>query len=292
MTEVRLPNGLDIVCQSPTEALFFYEDLFEKQVYFRNGITLPEDACVFDVGSNIGMFMLSVHFLCVRPRLFCFEPAPPLYRILDENRRRHGVDATLHNFGISDEETTASFTFYPQSSGMSSFHGDLDEERQVLRSLMENQRDHGMPGMEAVMKHADDLLEARLQSTALTCQLRRLSDVIAEHGISTIDLLKIDVQKCEMEVLHGLSEEDWPKIKQIVVEVHDTEGRVEAMNALLHEHGYRVLAEQDTLYEGTGIYNLYAHRPLSSSASAATAAAARLARRKARNRTHQRRPHS
>ncbi len=79
-----------------------------------------------------------------------------------------------------------------------------------------------------------------------------------EYGVERIDLLKIDVEKSEWDVLSGIQKEDWSKIKQIVVEVHDVEGRLEQMTTLLEEHGYSLGIEQDSLLADTGIYNIYA----------------------------------
>jgi len=53
--------------------------------------------------------------------------------------------------------------------------------------------------------------------------LRRLSDVIATEGVERIDLLKIDVQRAELDVL-SIESEDWAKIQQMM-EVHDVEGQ-------------------------------------------------------------------
>jgi hypothetical protein len=72
--------------------------------------------------------------------------------------------------------------------------------------------------------------------------------------------MKIDVQKCELEVIEGIDEEDWPKISQIVLEAHDTEGRVAALRSRMEQRGYAVTVQQDDLYVGTNIYNLYAVR--------------------------------
>lgn len=260
MKRHTLPNGLYIVCQSPTEADFFYDDIFAKKVYARHDVGVPPDATVFDVGANVGMFMLFVHYHAVRPRIFSFEPAPPLYALLQQNAATHGVNATLLNVGVSDAEGTAQFTFYPNSSGMSTFHGDLDEERSVLRRIMDNQAASGMAGMQDVMTHADDLLAERFRSSTFTCSLRPLRDVIAEHAVDRIDLLKVDVQKCEHEVLAGLGEANWPKVQQLVVEVHDEDGRLAALTGDLTARGFSVVSEQDDLYRGTNIHNLYATR--------------------------------
>lgn len=260
MREYNLPNGLDVVVQTTTEADFFYQDIFEDRVYLQHGLTLPPDACVFDVGANIGMFTLFVHFYGVRPVIHAFEPAPPLFRILEENVERHGVDAHLHPIGVADAPGEAVFSFYPWSSGMSSFFGDIEEEKDILRRIMENQQRRGQD-LGDVMSHAEDLLDRRFKQHSFTCGLRPLSDVIREQQIERIDLLKVDVQKAEHQVLAGLTDEDWPIVHQVALEVHDIDERLRTLTTGLRDRGFQVVAEQEPLYEGTNIYNVYAHRP-------------------------------
>jgi len=256
-----LPNGVEVAYQSRAELGHFYEDIFEKQVYVRHGVALREGDCVFDVGANIGLFTLFAHRKANGLRVYAFEPAPPLFRLLSFNVARHGVNARLFNCGVSDGPKTAEFTFYPRSSGMSSFYADEREEKEALRAIMLNELRAGAPGMEELMRHADDLLEARFRSETFECRLRPLSEVIAEERVERIDLLKVDVQKSELDVLEGLSEPDWPKVRQIVIEVHDLRGRLAHITGLLERRGFRVVAEQDGHYEGSVLYNLYAVRP-------------------------------
>ena len=253
-----LPNDMEIAYQSKAEVAHFYEDIFEKRIYVKNGVTLDEGACVFDVGANIGLFTLYVHRNVGNATVYSFEPAPPLFRILSENVSRHGVNAKLFNCGISDRARTADFTFYPNSSGMSSFYADLGEEKEALRAIMVNQLRRGMRGMKQVMKYADELLEERLKSETFECRLTPLSEIIAAHGVRQIDLLKVDVQKSEIDVLNGIGEGDWKRIRQIVIEVHDVHGRLEKIAGLLNERGFEVKAEQDDMYEELIMYNLYA----------------------------------
>ena len=65
------------------------------------------------------------------------------------------------------------------------------------------------------------MLAERLTNKTFTCQFKTISDVIRENHLERIDLLKIDVEKSEEDVLAGIHEDDWTKIKQLVVEVHD-----------------------------------------------------------------------
>src|SRR6266480_808865 len=75
----ELPNGLEIAYQTKAELTHFYEDIFEKQVYLRHGISLSEGECVFDVGANIGLFTLFCHRKVNHLRIYALEPAPPLF---------------------------------------------------------------------------------------------------------------------------------------------------------------------------------------------------------------------
>lgn len=109
------------------------------------------------------------------------------------------------------------------------------------------------------------LIEQGLKSTFKTeevvCELQTLSEIIYQHNIKQIDLLKIDVEKSELDVLLGIKKQDWPKIKQIVVEIHDIEDRVEKIKNLLSAHGFKqILIEQEPLFKGSEIFNLYALR--------------------------------
>jgi FkbM family methyltransferase len=256
----RLPNGLLVAHQNEAETRHFYEDIFEHRSYVKHDIRIPKGAIVFDVGANIGLFTLFVHTEAKDARIYSFEPAPPLFELLRRNVADHRVRAELFNIGLSARERDAPFTFYPNSSGMSSFYANQAEEKHVLQTIIENQRRLGMADMDQVLSHSEELLGIRFEAKTFTARLRRLSSVIRETGVERIDLLKVDVQKAELEVLEGIDEGDWPKIAQIVLEAHDIEGRVSHIAALLERRGFTIASEQDSLYVGTNIYNVYAVR--------------------------------
>jgi FkbM family methyltransferase len=250
-----------IAYQSKAEVEQFYRDIFEKRVYLRNGITIKPGNCIFDVGSNIGLFSLFVSAMQRDVKVYMFEPAPPLSRIIRINTRLHGVDARIFDCGLSDHPGSAMLTFYPKSSGMSSFYADEQEERQVLKAIMLNQLRQGVDGMTEIMAFADDILAERFQHETYVCPLCTLSEIIAREKVCSIDLLKIDVQKSELDVLEGIQEHDWAIINQIVAEVHDVQGRLKTVTTLLTRHRYEVAVDQDDLYTGSDLYNVYAVRP-------------------------------
>ncbi|MET8116956.1 FkbM family methyltransferase [Streptomyces prasinus] len=256
----RLPNGLTVWHQNEAETRHFYEDIFDHRTYARNGITLPDGATVVDVGGNIGLFTLFSHYEAKDVRVFAFEPAPPTFELLSRNVAEHGVNATLFDIGVSDRESRATFTFYPRSSGMSSFHPDEAEEKHNLRTIIANQRKEDVDTEVAGLAADAELLDVRFEAIEFTATLRPLSAVIREQGIERIDLIKIDVQKSERQVIDGIADEDWAKIQQMVLEAHDADGEVARLVELLEGHGFTVTVEQDETYVGTDIHNIYAVR--------------------------------
>jgi FkbM family methyltransferase len=255
-----LPNGLEVAYQSKPELLQFYDDIFVKQVYTSHGITLRAGDCVFDVGANIGLFTVFVAHTVPGAQVISFEPAPPLFAILSANAAPYGDRVSLVNCGLSRTAGSAELTFYPHSSGMSSFYPDEREEKAALRTLIHNELAQGKAGVEDILRYEDELVEQRFKSETWSCPLRTLSDVIRERSITRIDLLKVDVEKSEMDVLAGLADEDWGKIEQAVLEVHDLGDRLREVSALFRARGFAVTLEQEDLYRGSDRWNLYALR--------------------------------
>ncbi|MEM9293427.1 MAG: FkbM family methyltransferase [Acidobacteriota bacterium] len=256
---LTLPNGLEIGCQSQMEADHIWEDLFEKRIYLRNGISLWDGATVVDVGGNIGLFSVFCHLNYRDVTTYTFEPAPPLFEILRTNLGRYATGkARIFHCGVSEGFDTATLTFYPYSSGMSSFYADEEEEKEVLKTIMDHQAKEGMEGMAEIMESSQELLDARFTSHTFDCPLIPLERVFAEHQVGTVDLLKVDVQKAELDVLRGVGEEDWPRVRQVVGEVHDLEGRLDAVLQLLERHGFDVVTEQDDILDGSVLYNFFA----------------------------------
>ncbi|WP_292804315.1 non-ribosomal peptide synthetase [Nostoc sp. NMS7] len=257
----KLPNGMMVAHLNKNETEFVYKELWEEQTYLKHGITINEGDCIFDVGANIGLFTLFMGQICKDVSIYAFEPIPPVFDLLRINTENYGLNVKLFNFGLSSETKSDTFTYYPQISVISGRFADTAQEREVVKSFLLKQQNIVENETEVSSQAIDELLAERLQSQQFTCQLRTISDVIGEYGVEKIDLLKIDVEKSEQDVFSGIQQEDWQKIKQIVVEVHNINGRLEEITALLKKHGYDLTIEQDALLEDTVLYNIYARRP-------------------------------
>jgi len=259
----RLPNGMAIVEQNRNETEYLYEEIFKRKRYFKHGISLPEGGCVFDVGANIGLFTLFVSQNRKGLRVYAFEPLKPIYETLQINAQLYGgTGVKLFQLGVGEEARKEWFTYYRGYSMMSgeSRYATVSDDIEVIKRCMVNDQ-----APEELLREADEVLRRRFEEERYRCEVRRLTDVMREEKIERVDLLKVDVQRAEMDVLKGLEEEDWKKIDQLVMEVHDkeggeTEGRLGRIKELLTGKGYEVAVEQDEALNGTDRYNLYAKR--------------------------------
>jgi 31-O-methyltransferase len=92
------------------------------------------------------------------------------------------------------------------------------------------------------------------------CRLTSVSHLLRRHGISSVDLLKIDVERAELDVLRGVRVEDWLSISQVAMEVH--EEHMEEVKCLLQYVAKfdRVEFMQTPDLVGTSIFMGYSSR--------------------------------
>ncbi len=255
-TRVRLPNGMRILAFSRLEAR-----VVAKQVgaYFLHGIDLQPGAVVVDVGANIGVFALEAFRRCKGAiSLFAFEPIPTTFELLQINLAECAVDRMkAFRLGLSNRTGEASFTFFPGASVLSTRHpgseGDFFEKRVGHR--------RGLLPRWLRARIVRILVRRLLVPKQADCRLETLSNIIRQEGIDRIDLLKVDVEKAEVEVLEGIEDAHWSRIRQIVVEVHDIEGRVRSIESMLRVRGFgEIIADQEEELKHCDIYNIYARR--------------------------------
>ncbi|MBD0260758.1 MAG: FkbM family methyltransferase, partial [Cytophagales bacterium] len=253
-----LPNGMKVFYMNRSETDLIYLEIFDEHTYLQQGISIKPGDVIFDVGANIGMFSLyaGLHFPGVK--IYSFEPLTPVYQVLRQNTALYPIDVTAFNFGLSDQDQTVAFFYYENNTVLSGRYGDEDNEKENVRRYIENKS--GTEAGEITERQIEDLLTERVTHRKVDCRLRRLSEVIRENQVTHIDLLKVDAEKSELDVLHGLDEADWAKIRQIVIEVHDLNGYLQGIEKLLLEHGFSVRMSQDEILKGTDIYNLYGTR--------------------------------
>ena len=265
---VTVPSGHRISSVNANETTYQYKEIFQDRIYVDDHVEYPHDAVVLDVGANIGMFSLFVASELPQARVFAFEPLAPIRERLQRNVRRYAPGVSILPCGLSDVDRVETFTYYPGYSMMSGqqAYADAAGERAVIASYLGKAAQSGDASARLLADRLDEVLDGRFEGQAHQCRLRRLSDVIDDLGLDRIDVLKIDVQRAELDVLRGIEPRHLALVRAVAMELHDdpgrqTRGRREEITGLLEAAGFIVRTSQDPLLVGTDRWNLVAHRP-------------------------------
>lgn len=272
MGDVLLPSGLVVSCLQKHDVLLIDR---EVQSYFANHLEVKAGDTVFDVGANIGLFTLAVYERCERNvRLYAFEPVQAIFDVLRINVERYDSADQLKIFayGLSSSSDDLTLSYYPNAPVMSTAYPDEAADLILTKDAILNNIMHlaeaplalrclrWVPtALRGTIVHY--ALKQALSPRRIVCQMQTLSRVVREHGIERIDLLKIDVEKAELEIFRGIEDQDWPRIQQVVVELHDLDHRLDTMTALLREHGLsQIVVDQAPTLKQSNIYTVFATR--------------------------------
>jgi FkbM family methyltransferase len=235
----------------PSQLYFQVAEIAGEQTYLRHGVRVSEGDVVVDVGANVGVAAVFFASQCGAGLVHSFEPVSPVFELLRENVRDLPA-CVVHNQGLAAAPGRVPITFYPGAAAMSGLYADPKRDRALVRTALLNA---GLSGDEA-----EEQLEGRYEAQTVMCELRTVSSFLREEGLDRVHLLKIDVERAELDVLAGIDDGDWPKIEQTAIEVHDEGGRATAIADALTGRGFRVTIEQDARMRGTSVRMLYATR--------------------------------
>jgi FkbM family methyltransferase len=184
--------------------------------------------------------------------------------------------AVCKSVGLSDQPGTARFLYRPVAPYLSSLDGnappeDIEHTVDLIYSDEYWNTAYGkatprflrwLPRGMTRWLVSKGMQRMNNDTVAYDCTLMTLSTLIDEQKLDRVDVLKIDVEGAEWAVLQGLDTRHWPLVQQVLVEVHDRDGRVKKCEALFREHGLTdVQAEQESIFKGTEVFNLIARRP-------------------------------
>ncbi len=292
-----LPNGMVVETQSDAEAAFLYHEIFDQLAYLKHGLEIGDGACVFDVGANVGLFSASLAERYRNLRLVLFEPMPETFAMLGRNAERLLGDArvTLVNAAVASAPGTTSFEFdptwtlaagaAPARRAMEAGHRSARRRAGLLawnRAALAEAERAGMISA-AAARRLDTALgnpllrpftfagiwlffalagwKARRNRQRVACEVTTVSAAMRTYDIDRIDLLKVDVEGAEYEVLEGIEDADWPRIRQVALEVH-VDGDEHRVRSFLEGKGFDVAVEEDDrrLLELMGMRLVYARR--------------------------------
>jgi amino acid adenylation domain-containing protein/FkbM family methyltransferase len=255
---VVLPGG-KFAAISSAEARQLWTEIFDQHAYRHPSFRYRPGGTVIDVGANIGIFSHYVLQETGGCRLIAIEPAVELYRCLEQNLREVASRVDLLQLGCGAEDLERStFFYFPQVPSMSSFAPNPDQDKSLLAGLLG--LESASPDVARAGVAQERYLDAAFESSREIVQVRRLSTVMRELNVGTVDLLKIDVQRGEQNVLRGVDSDDWKRVSQVVVELQDYAGSADATLSSLKSVGFEVDIGSIALHRGTPVRFVYGWR--------------------------------
>ncbi|CUG89088.1 methyltransferase, putative [Bodo saltans] len=260
-----------------------YKEIFLQKVYFQHGITLEgvERPVIVDLGANIGMFSKYCAETFSKALVFAAEPVDRLAAIAKRNSEKHMDRVKVANVGIGKHPGELSIEFNPSFTAGSSMHGKtiMDHASKgfldwIYALVVDGVTSGTFPSFLKPWCTAMSIPYVRIVvfllsipfltlSTAwiigstlpkilLKCRIISVDTMLKEldaPATGPIHLMKIDVEGAELEVLDGMSDSVWERVQQLVVEVHNIDGRVEKIRRMLASKGFTRIVNEDEDWE-------------------------------------------
>lgn len=273
---VRLPNGLVAELDDAKSAAVLYAQVLD---YFRHGIEVRQGMTVIDAGANVGLFALEVLQRCSSDcRALCFEPAPPTYAILRRNLAACFPHAPVRTFANALGARAGEATLYysSRSSAQATLSREEAYSQRDIECWTRLVRDRALPRefrahIPRWIRHVPRALVRRgvarevarriASLVEVPCRVVSLSEVLHSEAVPRVDLLKVDVEGCELDVLRGIAAEHWGRIEAVVVEVRDVSRHLAQIAELLTANGLQVVGtHQDIVMRELKLTCVYARR--------------------------------
>ena len=268
MKQVKLPNGLNVFHLEVTDTDLLYREIFADDLYGR--LSVAEGDVIFDVGANIGFFMLFMNQLLKQGTVYCFEPIPQIFSVLEANAKMHNhLDLQLYNKALAEKSGKDIFTFFPRTATSSSRFPEISQNKEGRRAsrkyIAEDIRvrcgrwSFFLPKFIRLIL-AEPIRLFYQRKMFVNCELTTVSEIIRHHCITKIDLLKVDAEGSEPNILRGIEEEHWPLVKQLIVEIHRGQTELKEVSELLSSRGFQLEVFQDMPNCFENFYIVYAWR--------------------------------
>lgn len=226
-------GGLDLSVIDPHErdTRYIYDEIFVSQIYYHPDMRIPRHPVVMDVGANIGLYGIWAHRRYQPKAIYCYEASPRTFPYLKDNTSR-----------LVDPEIT---TVHPFNRPLAGAAGrTLTLHQSPLVSGISTLLDSSKVGWVQSLADSAELITHEVVTSTVSAE-------IAANAITAIDVLKIDVEGFFMEVLNGIAEPDFAKIRNVVIEVdYEVEAGANAddVERLLTAQGFRTDRDDGTFH--------------------------------------------
>jgi FkbM family methyltransferase len=116
MKTIEMPGGDRFFGLDKLTAEFVYKEIYEDDVYFKEGIDLNSGDTVLDIGANIGLFTRMISKRWENLKVFTFEPVPAIHKALLANLENVRAEVVHLNTALGAFTGQLTFCFFPKVS--------------------------------------------------------------------------------------------------------------------------------------------------------------------------------
>jgi FkbM family methyltransferase len=178
------------------------------QVFVRKQYgSVERSRVIVDIGANIGGFAVYAAQSCQDAQIYCYEPEQRNFDLLKRNIAINRLEGRVSAFNCAVASSRGQRRLAVGESPLNSFH----------------------------------TLPEGASRQAVKCTTMR--NILEDHGLEAIDVLKMNCEGAEYEILEGCSESDFERIASIRLEYHilDSPGRNgKSLSRLLEARGYKI----------------------------------------------------
>jgi FkbM family methyltransferase len=193
-----------------SDALMIWE-VWRAKVYDDQRIPISAGDVVVDMGAHIGAFAVRAAQIAHLGQVYAYEASIKNFALLTENCQLNGLE-----------------NLYIENSAVSDHRGQMPLYTPANNSILSS-----------LLQDTSGFVEM--------VQAITFADIIAEHALTQIDFLKVDVEGAEFDILLACSAETFAKIRRMVIEYHEFEGDERTyrdLTDLLVSHGFKVAVEK------------------------------------------------
>jgi FkbM family methyltransferase len=193
-----------------------YDDLQELCLF---NMFASHSKVVFDIGANTGIFSIVAASSNINTKIIAFEPILNIYNRLNKNVEINQIlNISTENIALSNDNGFIEFFVAQTDTIPTSSSVDLEFNKR--------------------MSYKDTSEGVKIEFEKVTCRKENIDTYIERNQIKNLDLLKIDVEKHEMEVFEGARKSFQKFSPIIIVEIMLDDIRKEYFDAYLKSMGY------------------------------------------------------
>src|SRR5262249_1040966 len=172
--------------------------------------------------------------------------------------RRHDHDVTVLASAIGATNGEATISFFPRTPGSSTMYpGDRRREWETIVDeitfLQLWRRNKLLAGLLALVFPWRRYVFTRFvepmfdDMVTLRVDVRTVSDVMRQHGLPRVGVVKIEVEGAGLGVLEGIEDQHWPHIRQLAVEISPAyKSSLAALTGRLRARGFAEVVVEST----------------------------------------------